>query len=51
MVSQTYGVGHLPPGLERVSVGNTVVLGQLVPVYSCTIAVFQGAEKPSWLGV
>lgn len=34
-------------GLERVSVGNTVVLGQLVPVYSCTIAVFQGVEKPS----
>ena len=34
-------------GLERVSVGNTVVLGQLVPVYSATIAVFQGVEKPS----
>ena len=34
-------------GLQRVSVGNTVVLGQLVPVYSCTIAVFQGVEKPS----
>ena len=35
-------------GLERVSVANTAVLGQLVPVYSCTIAVFQGVEKPSW---
>ena len=34
-------------GLERVSVGNTVVLGQLVPVYSATIAVFQGVESPS----
>lgn len=34
-------------GLERVSVGNAVVLGQLVPVYSATIAVFQGVESPS----
>ena len=34
-------------GLKSVSLGNAVVLGQLVPVYSCTIAVFQGIEKPS----
>ena len=41
------GQALLAQGLERVSVANTVVLGQLVPVYSCTIAVFQGVEKPS----
>jgi len=34
-------------GLKRASLGNAVVLGQLVPVYSCTIAVFQGIERPS----
>ena len=34
-------------GLARVSVSNAVVLGQLVPVYACAIAVFQGVEKPS----
>tara|TARA_B110000977_G_scaffold168217_1_gene217280 strand:+ start:5774 stop:7240 length:1467 start_codon:yes stop_codon:yes gene_type:complete len=34
-------------GLERVSISNTVVLGQLVPVYSLLIAVFQGVEVPS----
>ena len=34
-------------GLKRASIGNAVVLGQLVSVYSCTIAVFQGIEKPS----
>jgi drug/metabolite transporter (DMT)-like permease len=35
-------------GLARVSVSNAVVLGQLVPVYACLIAVFQGVEKPSF---
>ena len=34
-------------GLKSASLGNAAVLGQLVPVYSCAIAVFQGAEKPS----
>ena len=34
-------------GLARVSVANAAVLGQLVPVYACAIAVFQGVEKPS----
>lgn len=34
-------------GLKSTSLGNAVVLGQLVPVYSCTIAVFQGIERPS----
>ena len=34
-------------GLAQVSVSNAVVLGQLVPVYACAIAVFQGVEKPS----
>jgi drug/metabolite transporter (DMT)-like permease len=34
-------------GLKYASLGNAVVLGQLVPVYSCVIAVFQGIEKPS----
>ena len=37
----------LAHGLAWSSVGNAVVIGQLVAVYSCTIAVFQGVEKAS----
>jgi drug/metabolite transporter (DMT)-like permease len=33
-------------GLELVSTSNAVVLGQLVPVYSCAIAVFSTTPSP-----